>query len=124
MIEQDTIKLLRECDAGIKMGVSSIDEVLDLSLIHILRAFLDGSGVLFVRLFQHGLHLILSAGHGGHLLDNAFMVGYFSIRSLIRFPLHRILGVLHIPFGAVGRGNRAVIPGWFHICLLYTSRCV
>lgn len=28
MIEQDTIKLLRECDAGIKMGVGSIDEVL------------------------------------------------------------------------------------------------
>ena len=27
MIEQDTIKLLRECDAGIKMGVASIDEV-------------------------------------------------------------------------------------------------
>lgn len=29
MIEQDTIKLLRECDAGIKMGVSAIDEVMD-----------------------------------------------------------------------------------------------
>ena len=28
MIEQDTIKLLRECDAGVKMGVSSIDDVL------------------------------------------------------------------------------------------------
>ena len=28
MIEQDTIRLLRECDAGIKMGVGSIDEVL------------------------------------------------------------------------------------------------
>ena len=28
MIEPDTIKLLRECDAGVKMGVSSIDEVL------------------------------------------------------------------------------------------------
>ena len=28
MIEQDTIKLYRECDAGIKMGVSSIDDVL------------------------------------------------------------------------------------------------
>lgn len=28
MIEQDTIKLLRECDAGIKMGVTSIDDVL------------------------------------------------------------------------------------------------
>lgn len=29
MIEQDTIKLLRECDAGVKMGVSSIDEVIN-----------------------------------------------------------------------------------------------
>ena len=28
MIEQDTVKLLRECDAGIKMGVTSIGEVL------------------------------------------------------------------------------------------------
>ena len=28
MIEQDTIKLLRECDAGIKMGVTSIDDVI------------------------------------------------------------------------------------------------
>ena len=28
MIEKDTIKLLRECDAGVKMGVSSIDDVL------------------------------------------------------------------------------------------------
>lgn len=29
MIEPDTIKLLRECDAGIKMGVTSIEDVLD-----------------------------------------------------------------------------------------------
>ena len=29
MIEPDTIKLLRECDAGIKMGVSAIDDVVD-----------------------------------------------------------------------------------------------
>lgn len=29
MIESDTIKLLRECDAGIKMGVTSIVDVLD-----------------------------------------------------------------------------------------------
>ncbi len=28
MIEQDTIKLLRECDAGIKMGIASIEDVL------------------------------------------------------------------------------------------------
>ena len=29
MVEQDTIKLLRECDAGVKMGISSIGDVLD-----------------------------------------------------------------------------------------------
>ena len=29
MIEQDTVKLLRECDAGVKMGVASIDDVFD-----------------------------------------------------------------------------------------------
>lgn len=29
MIEQDTIRLLRECDAGVKMGVSSIEDVLE-----------------------------------------------------------------------------------------------
>ena len=29
MIQEDTVKLLRECDAGIRMGVDSIDDVLD-----------------------------------------------------------------------------------------------
>lgn len=29
MIERDTIRLLRECDAGVKMGVASIDDVLE-----------------------------------------------------------------------------------------------
>lgn len=29
MKEEDTVKLLRECDSGVKMGVASIDEVLD-----------------------------------------------------------------------------------------------
>ena len=29
MVEQDTIKLLRECDAGVEMGITSITDVLD-----------------------------------------------------------------------------------------------
>lgn len=29
MVEQDTIKLLRECDAGVKKGISSIEDVMD-----------------------------------------------------------------------------------------------
>ena len=27
MIEQDTVKLLRECDAGVRMGISSIEDM-------------------------------------------------------------------------------------------------
>ncbi len=45
MIEPDTIKLLRECDAGIKMGVKSIDDVLnrvkDEELLKLLNACKD-----------------------------------------------------------------------------------
>lgn len=40
MIEQDTIRLLRECDAGIKMGISAIDEVLNKVHSDTLRTFL------------------------------------------------------------------------------------
>lgn len=40
MIESDTIKLLRECDAGIKMGVSSIDDVLEYVHDNTLRKYL------------------------------------------------------------------------------------
>ena len=29
MIEHDTVRLLRECDAGIKMGIGSIDDVMN-----------------------------------------------------------------------------------------------
>ena len=40
MIEQDTIKLLRECDAGVKMGVASIEDVLDQARSGSLKQYL------------------------------------------------------------------------------------
>ncbi|MBE6860303.1 MAG: hypothetical protein E7499_03280 [Ruminococcus sp.] len=43
MVEHDTIKLLRECDAGIKMGVSSIDDVLKYVHDENLKQFLQES---------------------------------------------------------------------------------
>lgn len=43
MIEQDTISLLSECDAGIQMGVSSIDQVLDSTENPKLRSMLTSS---------------------------------------------------------------------------------
>lgn len=41
MIEQDTIKLLRECDAGIKMGTASINDVLSMVRDDDLRKLLE-----------------------------------------------------------------------------------
>ena len=41
MIEQDTVKLLRECDAGIKMGVESIEDVLDFVHSEVLKKYLS-----------------------------------------------------------------------------------
>ncbi len=41
MIEQDTIRLLRECDAGVKMGISSIEDVLGYVKSSSLKKFLE-----------------------------------------------------------------------------------
>ena len=43
MIEQDTVRLLRECDAGAKMGVESIGSVLDRAEAPALHALLAAS---------------------------------------------------------------------------------
>lgn len=56
MIEPDTIKLLRECDAGIKMGVKSIDDVLSHvkspKLLELLQACRDKHEELDQKLQQ------------------------------------------------------------------------
>lgn len=41
MVEQDTIRLLRECDAGVKMGVTSIDDVLKYVESERLKKYLE-----------------------------------------------------------------------------------
>ena len=43
MIEQDTIRLLRECDAGAKMGVDALTDVMDRTRSQELKTMLDGS---------------------------------------------------------------------------------
>ncbi len=43
MIEQDTVRLLRECDAGVKMGVDSISDVTDRVSSGSLRQILTDS---------------------------------------------------------------------------------
>lgn len=45
MIEQDTVRLLRECDAGVKMGISSISDVLGYAKSGELRDVLNESRI-------------------------------------------------------------------------------
>ena len=40
MIEKDTVRLLRECDAGVKMGISSIEDVAEYAAHPALRELL------------------------------------------------------------------------------------
>ncbi|MBR6968295.1 MAG: hypothetical protein IKH78_07135 [Ruminococcus sp.] len=45
MIEQDTIRLLRECDSGVKMGISSIGDVIGhVSSPELKKLLQDSSG--------------------------------------------------------------------------------
>jgi len=41
LIEKDTVRLLRECDAGVKMGVKSIDDVIEYVHSPTLKELLD-----------------------------------------------------------------------------------
>ena len=50
MIEQDTIRLLRECDAGVKMGISSIDDVLDYVKSERLKQYLKDCKIAHQKL--------------------------------------------------------------------------
>ena len=56
-METDSLKLLRECDAGVKMGISSLDEVMesvsDLELKDILRESRDKHKVLEKRVEEY-----------------------------------------------------------------------
>ncbi len=65
MIEQDTVKLLRECDAGVKMGVSSIDDVLGYVHADSLETVLTHSKEEHVKLGEEIRSLLARYGDEG-----------------------------------------------------------
>ena len=62
MNSQDTVKLLRECDAGVKMGVESIDDVLNDVQSEELKLRLNESKEKHLVL-QEDIHKILKQYH-------------------------------------------------------------
>lgn len=62
MVEQDTIRLLRECDAGIRMGVDSIDEVVDYVSSDVFRSYLTTCKSAHQKL-KHEVEMLLDVFH-------------------------------------------------------------
>ena len=58
MADNDTIRLLRECDAGIKMGVSAIDEVINFSSDTRLKNYLKDNKAGHQRIKREITHLL------------------------------------------------------------------
>ncbi len=62
MIEQDTIRLLRECDAGIKMGISSLDDSIKYVKNPELKGILDNSAKEHTKI-KHDMQKLLDSYH-------------------------------------------------------------
>ena len=65
MVHEDTINLLKECNAGIKMGVSSIDEILDETQSQRLNQILSSSKSEHGRLGEETRKLLDNYGEEG-----------------------------------------------------------
>ena len=64
-MENDTVKLLRECDAGVKMAVSSFDDVIDKTQSPKLREMLEKSKEQHSALGGKISQALLEAGDDG-----------------------------------------------------------
>ncbi len=80
MIEQDTIRLLRECDAGVKMGVASIDEVVPSVKNHGLRRHLTRCKEEHTALGNE-IHTLLNQYHDAGKEPNPMAKGMSWIKS-------------------------------------------
>lgn len=64
-MENDTVKLLRECDSGVKMGISSFDEIIDKVESEKLRNMLHESKEQHAALCGKIAQALLEAGDDG-----------------------------------------------------------
>ena len=86
MVEQDTIKLLRECDAGIKMGVKAIDDVYSHTSSHKIRNFLDECKREHKKLDKE-LQELLSKYHDDGKEPNPVATGMSWIKTNVKLGL-------------------------------------
>lgn len=87
MIESDTIKLLRECDAGIKMGVASIDDVLDYVHDEKLRKALADCKAKHEKLKEE-IQILLSKYHDEGKEPNAMAKGMSWMKTNVKLVMN------------------------------------
>ncbi|MBP3655931.1 MAG: hypothetical protein J6K32_04460 [Clostridia bacterium] len=80
MVKQDTLNLLRECDAGVRMGVASIDDVLPYTASEDLKARLNRSKERHERL-QNEIEDALSRFGDEGKAPNAFARGMSMVKT-------------------------------------------
>lgn len=87
LIEQDTIKLLKECDAGIKMGISSIDDILEYVGDERLKNLLSGSKDQHIKL-QDELAELLQRYHDDGKEPNPIAKGMAAIKTNVKLAFN------------------------------------
>lgn len=84
MIEQDTIKLLRECDAGVHMGISSIEEILDKVQNECLRRLLTDCKNAHIKLLSK-IQELLEQYHDAGKAPNPMAKSMSWIKTNLKF---------------------------------------
>ena len=87
MIEQDTVRLLRECDAGIRMGVASIDDVLEYVADEGLRKLLSDCKAKHQKL-EADLETLLNEYHDAGKDPNPIAQGMSWVKTSVKLALH------------------------------------
>lgn len=93
MIEPDTIKLLRECDAGIKMGVASIDDVLDYVHNETLRKHLTDCKNEHIKLKEE-IQILLDNYHDDGKQPNAMAKSMSWIKTNVKLVMNESDGTI------------------------------
>lgn len=86
MVEQDTIKLLRECDSGIKMGISAIDEVMEYAHSSKMRHYLMDSSKENEKL-KNDLQKVLADYHDNGKEPNPIAKGMSWVKTNVKLKM-------------------------------------
>lgn len=87
MIEKDTVRLLRECDAGIKMGVSSISDMLPYTKTDKMKRVLEASKAEHGRLAAECEDMLLEYRDEGKN-PNPIAAGMSKIKTTMKLGIH------------------------------------